>query len=112
AAVLVALLLSGCGGGSASTPTTANLVRTHGVLVRVGGPAPGGPLAMQGVRLRFQGSAGSADVRTDRQGRFGFGLAPGTYTVHVLSGGLPPLTIPHTVHVPHASRLRLVVSIK
>ncbi|HKV67627.1 MAG TPA: hypothetical protein VJN72_06020, partial [Gaiellales bacterium] len=110
ALLLVALIAVGCGGGS--TPLTAGLVRTDGILLRVGGPAPGDPVAMPGVRLHFQGGAGSADVRTDRHGRFGFRLAPGTYTVHVLSGGLPPTTAPHTIHLPHAGRLRLVVSIK
>jgi hypothetical protein len=110
AALVAALLVAGCGGASSST--TEGLVRTHGVLVRVGGPAPGGPVAMPGVRLHFQGSAGSRDVRTDRHGRFSFAVAAGRYVVSVRTGGLPPLPVPHAIIVPHAGRLRLVVSVK
>jgi hypothetical protein len=112
AAVLVAaFLVSACGGG-ASTATSAGLVRTHGVLVRVGGPAPGRPVAMAGVRLHFRGSTGSTDARTDHQGRFSFAVAAGRYSVSIRTGGLPPLTLPHAVVVPHAGRVRLVVSVK
>jgi hypothetical protein len=107
AVVLVAIPAAACGGGS--TPHT---VRTHGTLVRVGGPAPGGPVAMPGVRLHVQGEGGSADVRTDRHGRFAFDVVPGTYTVSITTGGLAPVTVPHVVHVPHTGRLRLVVNIK
>src|SRR5262245_13382512 len=103
AAVLAVLVVSGCGGGS--TASTAGLVRTHGMLVRVGGPAPGGPVAMPGIRLRFQAPGASADVRTDRHGRFAFDVAPGTYTVSVLGSGLAPITVPHTIRVPHSGRV-------
>jgi hypothetical protein len=110
AALLAALVVAGCGGGSG--PTSAQLVRTHGVLVRVGGLAPGEPVAMPGVRLHFQGSAGSTDVRTDGKGRFSFAVAAGRYLVSVRTGGLPPLPLPHAIVVPHAGRIRLVVSVK
>jgi hypothetical protein len=105
--LLTALLASGCGGGSA-----AHLVRTHGTLDRVGGPAPGAPLEMKGIRVRFQGVGGPVTIRTDRRGRFAFDAVPGTYTVSIRTGGLPPVTVPHVIHVPHAGPLRLVVSIK
>lgn len=107
---MVALLVSGCGSGSGAA--TGNLVRTHGLLVRVGGPAPGGPVAMPGVRLHLLGGGGSADVRTDGHGRFAVDLAPGTYTVSLRTSGVPAVTVPHVVVVPHAGRLRLVVNVK
>jgi hypothetical protein len=106
-AVFLAPLVCGCGAGSGS-----HLVRTHGTLVRVGGPAPGRPVAMAGVRVRLQGDGESADVRTDRHGRFAFDVAPGTYTVSIRPGGMHVLTVPHIVDVPHAGRLRLVVNIR
>jgi hypothetical protein len=106
-ALLVALVVAGCGNGSAVHP-----VRTHGTLVRVGGPAPGAPVAMPGVRVHFQGDGASADARTDRHGRFSVDVAPGTYTVSITTGGVSPLTVPHIVRVPHTGRLRLVVNIK
>ncbi len=106
-ALLVALLVAGCGNGSA-----AQTVHTRGTLVRVGGPPPGGPVAMPGVRVHLQGDGGSADVRTDRHGRFAVDVAPGTYTVSITIGGVSPVTVPHVVHVPHTGRLRLVVNIR
>jgi hypothetical protein len=106
-ALLAALVVSGCGSGSAAHP-----IRTHGTLVRVGGPAPGGPVAMAGVRVHLQGNGGSADVRTDRRGRFAFDVAPGTYTVSIRRGRVHVLTVPHIVRVPHAGPLRLVVNIR
>jgi hypothetical protein len=67
---------------------------------------------MPGVRVHFQGAGGSADVRTDRHGRFTVDVAPGTYTVSITTGGVSPVTVPHIVHVPDAGRLRLVVNIR
>jgi hypothetical protein len=114
-ALVVVLLASGCAGWSSST--TARPVHTHGVLVRVGGPAPGAPVALSGVRLHFAGKGGSADVRTDHHGGFSVDLAPGTYRVTVTSGGpqsgnhsIQPF--PKIIQVPHSGRLRLVVSIR
>jgi hypothetical protein len=114
-ALLVVLLASGCVGWSSST--TGQPVHTHGVLVRVGGPAPGAPVALPGVRLHFQGKGGSADVRAGRHGEFSLDLAPGTYTVTITRGGpqangVSIQPVPHIVHIPHAGRLRLVVNIK
>ncbi len=106
-ALLAALLVAGCGNGSA-----VHTVRTHGTLVRVGGPAPGAPVPIRGAHVHLEGAAGSADVRTDRHGRFAVDVAPGTYTVTITTGGVSPVTVPHIVHVPHAGRLRLVVNIR
>ena len=105
--LLTALLASGCGSGSA-----AHLVRTRGTLDRVGGPAPGAPLGMNGIRVRFRGAGESVTIRTDRRGRFVFDAVPGTYTVSIRTGGLPPVPVPRVIHVPHAGPLRLIVSIK
>jgi hypothetical protein len=111
-ALMVALVVAGCGNSSAT-----HAVRTHGTLMRVGGPAPGAPVAVTGVHLRFHGSGGSADVRTDRHGRFGVDIAPGTYRVTITRGGpqadgqpIPP--VPHVVRIPHAGSVRLVVNIR
>jgi hypothetical protein len=115
AAVLVALLVSGCGGGS--TPSTAGLVRTDGVLVRVGGPPPGAPVALEGVVVRFRGAGRSAVVHTDRHGRFSFAVEPGTYRVTITRGG-PQMDsgsiqpFPRVIHVPQSGRVRLVVNIR
>jgi hypothetical protein len=114
-ALLAVLLASGCAGWSSSS--AGQLVRTDGVLVRVGGPAPGAPVALPGVRLHFEGNGGFADVRTGQGGRFAVDLAPGTYRVSITGGGpeangRPLAPAPHVVHIPHAGRLRLVVSIR
>jgi hypothetical protein len=115
ALLVVALVAVGCGGGS--TPSTARPVRTDGVLVRVGGPPPGAPVALEGVVVRFRGAGRSAVVHTDRSGRFSFDVEPGTYRVTITRGG--PQTdggsiqpFPRVIHVPHAGRVRLVVSIR
>jgi hypothetical protein len=106
-ALVTALLASGCGSGSA-----AHLVHTHGTLDRIGGPAPGAPLRMKGIRVRFHSADESVTIRTDRHGRFAFDAAPGTYGVSIRTGGLPPVPTPDVIHVPHAGPLRLVVSIR
>jgi hypothetical protein len=112
AVVLVALLVSGCGSGSA-----AHTVHVHGTLVRVGGPAPGAPVALGGVDVRFRDAGESAAVHTDRHGRFAFDVRPGTYRVTITAGGpqangRPIQPVPRVVHVPHTGRLRLVINIK
>ena len=115
AAVLAVPLVSGCGGGS--TPSTAGLVRTDGVLVRVGGPPPGAPVALKGVAVRFRGAGRPAVVHTDRHGRFSFDVEPGTYRVTITRGG-PQMDSgsiqpsPRVIHVPHSGQVRLVVNIR
>ena len=118
AAVLAAsAIATGCLGGAPH----ADLVTapTTGVIVTVGGPAPGAPAPIPGVELRLVGAGGSVNVRADRRGRFTADLAPGTYRVAITghgptANGLPMQPTPHEIVVPHAGGhpLRLVVSIK
>jgi hypothetical protein len=105
-ALLAALVVAGCGSGSA-----AHTVRTHGTLVRVGGPAPGPPVALPGVRVEFHGNGASAEVRTDGHGRFTVDLEAGTYTVRIGPHGIP-MAVPRIVRIPHAGSLRLVENIR
>ena len=110
--LVVALLVSGCGTGSAANP-----VLTHGTLVRVGGPAPGAPVPIAGAAVHLQDAAGSADVRTDRRGRFVLDVGAGTYHVTITAGGSqadssPIQPVPQVIHVPPAGSLRLVVNIR
>ena len=117
-AVLVAsAIASGCLGGG-SHPDVAT-VPTTGVVVTVGGPAPGAPAPIPGVELRLVGAGGSVNVRADRRGRFTADLAPGTYRVAITghgptANGQPMQPTPDTIRVPHAPGhpLRLAVSIK
>ena len=94
-------------------------VLTTGVIVTVGGPAPGAPAPIPGVELRLAGAGGSVNVRADRRGRFTADLAPGTYKVTITghgptADGLPMQPTPHRIVVPPAARypLRRIVSIK
>ena len=86
AAVLAAsAIATGClGGGSHADVAT---VPTTGVVVTVGGPAPGAPAPIPGVELRLVGAGGSVNVRADRRGRFTADLAPGTYRVTITGHG-------------------------
>jgi hypothetical protein len=81
------------------------------MLVQVGGPAPGAPVALPGVRIEFRGNGAAAHVRTDGHGRFTVDLAAGTYTVHIGPHGIP-MAVPRIVHIPHAGSLRLVENIR
>ena len=106
AAVLVAsAIASGCLGGG-SHPDVAT-VPTTGVVVTVGGPAPGAPAPIPGVELRLVGAGGSVNVRADRRGRFTADLAPGTYRVTITghgptANGQPMQPTPDTIRVPRA----------
>ena len=118
AAVLVAsAIATGCLGGG-SHPEVAT-VPTTGVVVTVGGPAPGAPAPIPGVELRLVGAGGSVNVRADRRGRFTADLAPGRYRVTITghgptANGVPMQPTPDAIVVPHArgGPVRLVVSIK
>lgn len=113
--VLLAVAVSACAGGV--SPTTSSLVRTRGVIVTVGGPAPGSPRPIA-AEFRVAGAGGSATVRADRHGRFVFLLPPGTYRITITghapeSDGRPMQLLPNEIHVrPSGSRIRLVVSIR
>jgi hypothetical protein len=80
--VLLALVVSACGGGAGSS-TTGDLVRTKGVIVTIGGPAPGSPRPIAGARFEVKGSGESAGVHADAHGRFAFDLVPGTYRITI-----------------------------
>jgi hypothetical protein len=118
AAVLAAsAIATGCLGGAPRADVVT--APTTGVIVTVGGPAPGAPAPIPGVELRQVGAGGSVNVRADRRGRFTADLAPGTYRVAITghgptAKGLPMQPTPHEIVVPHAGGhpLRLVVSIK
>jgi hypothetical protein len=87
------------------------------VLVRVGGPPPGAPVALNGAVVRFRHAGRSAVVHTDQRGRFSFDAEPGTYRVTIARGG-PQMRggsiqpFPRVIHVPHSGRVRLVVNIR
>jgi len=118
AAVLVAsAIATGCLGGGPHADVAT--VHTTGVIVTVGGPAPGAPAPIPGVELRLVGAGGSVNVRANRRGRFTAVLAPGTYQVTITghgptASGQPMQPTPDTIRVPHAPGhpLRLAVSIK
>jgi hypothetical protein len=80
--VLLAFVVSGCGGGAASS-TAGDLVRTKGVIVTIGGPPPGSPRPIAGARFEVKGSSESAGVHADRHGGFAFDLVPGTYRITI-----------------------------
>jgi hypothetical protein len=116
AAVLAVSALAGCSGSPHADVAT---VPTTGVIVAVGGPAPGAPAPIPGVELRLVGAEDSVNVRADRLGRFTAALAPGRYRVTITghgptADGLPMQPRPDAIVVPHAGGhpLRLVVSIK
>jgi len=116
AAVLAcSAIATGCLGAS----RTAATVPTTGVVVTVGGPAPGAPAPIPGVELRLVGAGASVNVRADRRGRFTANLAPGRYRVTITShgptsDGLPMQPQPNVIVVRRATRhpVRLVVSIR
>jgi hypothetical protein len=118
AAVLAAsALATGCLGGAPHADVAT--VPTTGVIVTVGGPAPGAPAPIPGVELRLVGAGGSVHVRADRRGRFTADLVPGRYRVTITghgptSDGLLMQPRPDEIVVPQAGGhpVRLVVSIK
>ena len=106
AAVLAgSAIATGCLGGAAHDDAT---VPTTGVIVTMGGPAPGAPAPIPGVELRLVGAGGSVNVRADRRGRFTADLAPGHYRVTItghgpMSDGLPMQPQPHVDRRPARS---------
>jgi hypothetical protein len=109
-------IATGCLGGTPHADVAT--VPTTGVIVTVGGPAPGAPAPIPGVELRLVGAGGSVNVRADRRGRFTADLAPGTYRVTITghgptANGAPMQPTPDEIVVPRAGGhpVRLVVSI-
>jgi hypothetical protein len=113
--VLLALAVSACAGGASTT--ARGLVRTRGVIVTVGGPAPGSPQPIAAA-FRVTGPGGSATGRADRHGRFALLLQPGTYRITITgdgpeSDGRPIQPVPNVIHVgASGARIRLAVSIR
>jgi hypothetical protein len=115
APLLLAVVVTACAGGTSGT--ASGLVRTRGVIVRVGGPQPGSPRPIA-AEFRVAGPGGSATGRADRHGRFALLLEPGTYPITITgdapeSDGRPMQPVPNVIHVrPSGPRIRLVVSIR
>jgi hypothetical protein len=114
-----ALLVTGCLGASSTSQTTAvSFLPTRGVIVTVGGPAPGLPAPVPGAIFKLIGGHRTMLVRADGRGRFSFATAPGHYRV-VITGHAPtvdgrfiqPLRTSITVGAD-PKPIRLVISIK
>ena len=110
-------MATGCLSGTPQADVAT--VTTTGVIVTVGGPAPGDAAPIPGVELRMVGAGRSVNVRADRRGRFAADLAPGTYRVAITgheptADGAPMQPTPDVIVVPRAGghTVRLVVSIK
>lgn len=103
---------------SVSKATLPRATQVRGMIVTVGGPAPGPPRPIPGARLRFRGLRESAVVVASKDGRFAFDVPPGRYRVEII--GHAPMAngtfispIPDSVVVRRGGKpLRLVVSIK
>jgi hypothetical protein len=95
----VTAVLAGCGPPPAATGTVT------GVLVRVGGPAPGAPVPLPGKVVAVSSDGARYTATTGRNGRYSLSLPPGSYqlTGHsrdVRSQGVPLLCAGrHAVHV-------------
>jgi hypothetical protein len=78
----IALLVTGCLGASSVSQTTAvHLPVTRGVIVTVGGPAPGLPAPVRGATFKLLGGDRTVLVRANDRGQFSFVAAPGRYKV-------------------------------
>jgi len=92
-------VLAGCGPSPAATGTVT------GVLVRVGGPAPGAPVPLPGKVVAVSSDGARYTATTGRNGRYRLSLPPGSYQLtghsrNVRSQGAPMLcTGRHAVHV-------------
>lgn len=73
AAVASVSILTGCSGQSGPHQTVT------GLLVRVGGPAPGSPVPLPGTVVARNAAGEQFTTTTGKDGRFQLSLAPGTY---------------------------------
>ena len=121
--VLLAVVLAGVLSGCSFDPTVSKepfprATHVRGMIVTVGGPAPGAPKPISGARIRFLGSGESAVVVASKDGRFAFDMPPGRYRVEItghapMADGTFLAPIPNSVVVRRGGKpLRLVVSIK
>jgi hypothetical protein len=75
AVVLAGLsILTGCGGGPSDPQRTVT-----GLLVRVGGPAPGSPVPLPGTVVARNAAGQQFTATTGKDGRFRLSLPLGTY---------------------------------
>jgi len=80
---LVVLAIGLCGPMLAGCDSAQGAVA--GVLVGIGGPAPGGPYPYRGL-ITVAGSSGSYHASAGANGRFRIAVPPGTYHVTGASG--------------------------
>jgi hypothetical protein len=73
AAVASVSIVTGCSGQSGSQQTVT------GLLVRVGGPAPGSPVPLPGTVVARNAAGEQFTTTTSKDGRFQLSLPPGTY---------------------------------
>ncbi len=73
AAVASVSILVGCSGQSGPHQTVT------GILVRVGGPAPGSPVPLPGTVVAWNAAGKQFTTTTGKNGRFQLSLPPGTY---------------------------------
>ena len=73
AAVASVSILVGCSGQSGPHHTVT------GLLVRVGGPAPGSPVPLPGTVVAWNAAGEQFTNTTGKNGRFQLSLPPGTY---------------------------------
>jgi len=98
-AVVSVSILTGCGAGPGPRQTVT------GLLVRVGGPAPGSPVPLPGTVVAKNAAGGQFTTTTGNNGRFQLSLPPGTYrltghTPEVMGDGQQGLCFdPQTIHV-------------
>jgi hypothetical protein len=99
AAVASVSILVGCSGQSDPHQTVT------GLLVRVGGPAPGSPVPLPGTVVAQNATGEQFTTTTGKDGRFQLSLPPGTYRLtghspQVMGGGQQLLCrAERTVHV-------------
>ena len=97
-------ILTGC----SSQPTDGRAVT--GILVRVGGPAPGSPVPLPGTVVARNAAGGQFVATTSKNGRFQLSLPLGTYrlTGHspLMQSGQMLCTAMRAVHVIKTKPIR------
>jgi hypothetical protein len=79
ATVAAVAILAGCGGPSAHQGGTATRQSVTGMLVRVGGPAPGSPVPLPGTVAASSAAGHEFTAVAGRNGHFQLSLPAGTY---------------------------------
>jgi Polysaccharide lyase family 4, domain II len=108
AAVVSMSILTGCSDQLGSHQTVT------GLLVRVGGPAPGSPVPLPGTVAARNAAGAQFTATTGKNGRFRLSLPPGTYRLtghspQVIGDGQQELCLAvRTVHVTRRTALHNV----